>query len=251
MNCLMWNCHGARSDGFHRIIRYLVNQYMVNVLVLMETRIFRETTHKVYAPPMPTRRRPVWIELFEAIRSLNDPILIGGDFNENEWGVWVFFRQIRMPSETGWIALVSLTWASPDHRLLGLENIYDLDAHDYHLAKVGSDHAPLLLDLDPLQSNNRQQRPFRFEAWNRSVFGNIHQRKKKTLARLEGIQRAFMIKRKRNMIKGLRNAENEIITDNSRMEDMALEFFRSLYTLPEAKNVPFTTTRGGFPIIDE
>ncbi|KAL8171048.1 hypothetical protein V2J09_022852 [Rumex salicifolius] len=41
----------------------------------------------VYAPPTPTRRRPVCIEIFKAIRRVNDPTLIGGDFNSilHQW----------------------------------------------------------------------------------------------------------------------------------------------------------------------
>ncbi|KAL8171047.1 hypothetical protein V2J09_022851 [Rumex salicifolius] len=57
--------------------------------------------------------------------------------------------------------------------------------------------------------------------------------------------------RKRNRFEGLKNVENEIITNNTKMEEMTLDFFRSLCTLPEAENTPFTITRGRFPILDD
>ncbi|KAL8141078.1 hypothetical protein V2J09_007099 [Rumex salicifolius] len=95
-----------------------------------------------------------------------------------------------------------------------------------HLPTTKSDHNPLYLMLDPVTSADQNRRPFRFEAtwfthpnfmslisdvwkgdsdtqlalsslredlrkWNREVFGNIHRRKDKILARLQGIENAL------------------------------------------------------------
>ncbi|KAL8166154.1 hypothetical protein V2J09_007653 [Rumex salicifolius] len=95
-----------------------------------------------------------------------------------------------------------------------------------HLPATKSDHNPLYLMLDPVTSADQNRRPFRFEAmwfthpnfmslisdvwkgdsdthlalsslredlrkWNREVFGNIHRRKDKILARLQGIENAL------------------------------------------------------------
>lgn len=95
-----------------------------------------------------------------------------------------------------------------------------------HLSHLHSDHCPLLLYLDQGKARRMDERPFRFEAmwlrhkgfanwmkkewkkderlmaalkefklkleaWNRITFGNVFQRKKRNLLRLEGVQRSL------------------------------------------------------------
>lgn len=95
-----------------------------------------------------------------------------------------------------------------------------------HLTRVWSDHCPLLLSLDPCPPHLR---PFRFEAmwlkhhdfnqvvtasWNDNhlnfcsnaqVFGHLQQRKKKVLARLNGVQRALWNKANLNLERDLQD----------------------------------------------
>ena len=111
-------------------------------------------------------------------------------------------------------------WANSDWK-----NFYP-EANVTHLARINSDHCPLLLNLNPFLGSNND-RPFRFQSiwpshsefpavvrdawadkegdlaeaisifktkaqrWNREVFGNVFIRKKKILARLLGTQKAL------------------------------------------------------------
>ena len=96
----------------------------------------------------------------------------------------------------------------------------------YHLPRIQSDHCPIMLSYDNLSRGLSQQRPFRFLAtweshenwnnfvqkywnndidfvealanfskkvkeWNVSMFGNIHSRKARVLARIGGLQKAL------------------------------------------------------------
>ncbi|XP_030924591.1 uncharacterized protein LOC115951550 [Quercus lobata] len=111
-------------------------------------------------------------------------------------------------------------WANPNWKS------YFLEANVTHLARVNSDHYPLLLNLCP-NLTNTSNRPFRFQlmwlshhdfpaivressagmednlvgaitrfthkaqTWNKEVFGNIFARKRQIIARLLGAQRAI------------------------------------------------------------
>ena len=113
-------------------------------------------------------------------------------------------------------------WVNPDWK-----KFYP-KANVTHLARINSDHYPLLLNLNPLLGSNAD-RPFRFQTiwlshsefsaimrdvwadregnlaeaisnfktkaqrWNKEVFGNFFIRKKKILARLLGTQRALAV----------------------------------------------------------
>nr|XP_023919431.1 uncharacterized protein LOC112030994 [Quercus suber] len=111
-------------------------------------------------------------------------------------------------------------WVNPDWRA------YYSEANVTHLARINSDHCPLLLNLNP-DSGSCSNRPFRFQSvwlshkdfpavvrdawagmednlegaisrfttraqkWNKDIFGNVFTRKAKILNRLLGIQRAL------------------------------------------------------------
>lgn len=95
-----------------------------------------------------------------------------------------------------------------------------------HLSHSYSDHCPLLLTLDPGKERKLGERPFRFQAmwlrhknfirwmkeewcfegnllaglrdfraklesWNKNTFGNVFQRKRRNMLRLEGVQRSL------------------------------------------------------------
>ncbi|KAL8151606.1 hypothetical protein V2J09_021414 [Rumex salicifolius] len=188
------------------------------------------------------------------------------------------------------------------------------EASVFHLAKVGSDRAPLLITLESqkkteegaVRSNSRLRGLPSLKLRISSALSESTKQlliKRKLMARLEGIQKSFsrgvssnlfrleaqlkkelntillheetlwmqksheqwlasrdrdtsffhlsiVIKRKRSRIKELKDAANEPVTNDTCMEAMALSFFRSLYTLPEAENVPNTVGRGVFHIID-
>lgn len=118
-----------------------------------------------------------------------------------------------------------------------------------HLPRVHSDHCPVLLDFNPRRIVGRQK-PFRFETmwlshptfenvviqsweegghvlqnsidifchkvtkWNKEVFGNVFQKKRKLLARLEGIQRKMAIRPSEfliNLERDLRKQYQEIL----------------------------------------
>ncbi|KAL8154116.1 hypothetical protein V2J09_011876 [Rumex salicifolius] len=284
---------------------------------------------------MPTRRRLVWDELHGIISRVKEPIM--------NWVNRLNLIDLGFTRAT-------FTWARGEdtNRYVAkrLDRVFMCstartqwaEASVFHLTKVGSDHAPLLLTLESHNRNRGRRRAFKFKAawtshpqfkdfirskwkhetatngalvelkedlqdWNHSVFDNIYQRKRKLMAKLEGIQKSFsrgvssnllrleaqlkeelntvllqeetlwlqksreewlasrdrntsffhlstVIKRKRNKIKGLKDATNELVTDNTCMEAMALSFFGSPYTLSEAENVPNTgmTSNGEFSI---
>ncbi|KAH9770764.1 putative ribonuclease H protein [Citrus sinensis] len=71
-----------------------------------------------------------------------------------------------------------------------------------HLPKIDSDHRPILVKFQNMDSRHGGPRPFRFLAawltderrWNKEIFGNIIYRKRKLLARIGGIQRILETK---------------------------------------------------------
>ena len=113
-------------------------------------------------------------------------------------------------------------WANPDWRTFFIE------ANVTHLARINSDHCPLLLNLNP-DSGHSSNKPFRFQLvwlshkdfpavvreawtgmddnlegaiscftdraqkWNKEIFGNVFLRKKKILNRLLGFKKPLPI----------------------------------------------------------
>ncbi|KAJ4842578.1 hypothetical protein Tsubulata_038315 [Turnera subulata] len=113
------------------------------------------------------------------------------------------------------------------------------DSSTLHLPRICSDHNPILLQLDDRTGNINHGREFRFQSawllhadfprflssswpadasfplakaafraraqiWNKTVFGNIHLRKRRLLARISGIQRRNNYGRSRLEISGLK-----------------------------------------------
>ncbi|KAK9994007.1 hypothetical protein SO802_023710 [Lithocarpus litseifolius] len=138
-------------------------------------------------------------------------------------------------------------WANPDWK------VYFSEANITHLARINSDHCPLLLNLNPDAGPN-SSRPFRFQSvwlshkdflavvrnawtglennlegaisrftiraqkWNREIFGNVFTGKKKILNRLLGIQR------------GLANRPSTFLTN---LQDQIAEEYNQILQLEE------------------
>ncbi|KAH9697020.1 reverse transcriptase domain-containing protein [Citrus sinensis] len=114
-----------------------------------------------------------------------------------------------------------------------------------HLPKVASDHRPMLVCFEKAASRHQGTRPFRFLApwlthehfnsfvkkvwdpqahysaaashfvqaiqeWNREVFGNIFQRKRRLMARINGIQAALEIYSSRGLVRLEARLQNEL-----------------------------------------
>ncbi|XP_019107211.1 uncharacterized protein LOC109136048 [Beta vulgaris subsp. vulgaris] len=239
---LLWNSHvidfqvlGEGAQGVHGVME---------VRSLKSSFIFST----IYASPKFCIRNLFWNELKDIARSINKPWLVMGDFNDvvcqNEklGGRKVSLRRANLYAETmdkcnlldmGFCG-PKFTWTNkrkknPIYERLdrGWANVDWLNIFpEYklsHLPRVTSDHCPILLNLTS-QSENGDQRPFRFEpmwtldsrflgvvdqawprtsiplnskldytkdalrVWNKETFGNIFVRKKVMLARIRGVQ---------------------------------------------------------------
>ncbi|XP_019153844.1 PREDICTED: uncharacterized protein LOC109150389 [Ipomoea nil] len=217
----------------------------------------------VYASPAHHLRRRLWTDLTHASRGIQGPWLVAGDFNtvvsREETKNYVSFSAQRSSEFVNWIndeGLVDLGFSGPkltwvkdgstttikgarlDRAMCNLEwRARFPDAAVSHLARLASDHAPILLKLDGGRSRNySNMSPFLFQAawlrhpdlqevvhdtwnggldlrsnlhglastlsgWNRTVFGNIHFRKNSLLARIGGVQRMLATRQHRGLFK--------------------------------------------------
>ncbi|KAK9169574.1 hypothetical protein Syun_001714 [Stephania yunnanensis] len=200
----------------------------------------------VYGSPNPLIRRHLWENLETLALQTSGPWLIAGDFNAlihstDKLGgsrpAHICKRFLGWIHRTGLAELAhigpSFTWSRGlCHERLD-RALINADWGDFlvapkltHLAKVYSDHCPLLLDIDVGDAVQPKPKFFKLlsawethsdwqkfvkecwddtkplhEAltlfsdqatkWNREVFGNIFHRKRRILARLRGIQKAF------------------------------------------------------------
>ncbi|KAL8139423.1 LOW QUALITY PROTEIN: hypothetical protein V2J09_005444 [Rumex salicifolius] len=201
----------------------------------------------VYAAPTTSRRSGLWAELTTIVRGLSDPVFIGGDFNSIvrldersggngrlsadsvEFGRWINglslidlgFKGNQFTWKRGrsnYIAKrLDRVLCCPMTRLKWHEAVVS------HLPFLSSDHAPLYLQLCPIQRGNPLRRPFRFEAawlhhpsfkdllsaswncelatpaalailrsklrkWNRDVFGRIQEKKRTLMSEIQCVQ---------------------------------------------------------------
>ncbi|XP_031105865.1 uncharacterized protein LOC116010543 [Ipomoea triloba] len=204
----------------------------------------------VYGSPSLYLRRRLWTALGRNTVQVNHPWLIAGDFNaivsQEECSNAHNAGNHRNDDFKNWIfreALIDLgfegqkfTWrrgreretfkgARLDRALCSMEWM-DCMPHTkvIHLTALGSDHCPILIDMDTQERKkgdrfmfqgawtrhhsfidivrqhwikentvwqNLDEMTTKLKDWNRNVFGNIHLRKNKLLRRLEGIQRQF------------------------------------------------------------
>ncbi|WZZ66780.1 hypothetical protein YC2023_078150 [Brassica napus] len=144
----------------------------------------------VYAAPTASRRSGLWGQLKRVLENIDEPVMLGGDFN----------TIVRLDERTGgngrlspdslafgdWInelALVDMgfkgnqfTWrrgketrnfvAKRLDRVLcsAQTRVRWQEAVVSHLPFLASDHAPVYVQLEPEQRGNTRRRPFRFEA---------------------------------------------------------------------------------------
>ncbi|KAG7591715.1 Zinc finger CCHC-type [Arabidopsis thaliana x Arabidopsis arenosa] len=144
----------------------------------------------VYAAPSASRRSGLWEKLKEVIQGINDPLMIGGDFNtivrtdertggngqlspdSLEFGDWISESALidmgftgnkytwkRGRVENTFVAKrLDRVFCCPHTRLKWQEALVT------HLPFLSSDHAPLYVQLCPDVRRNPGKRPFRFEA---------------------------------------------------------------------------------------
>ncbi|XP_010484806.1 PREDICTED: uncharacterized protein LOC104763089 [Camelina sativa] len=144
----------------------------------------------VYAAPTVGRRSGLWEVLSQSIHGVEEPVIMGGDFNtivrldertggngrlspdSLSFGEWINanslidmgFKGNRYNWRRGRVAetfiakLLDRILCCPQARLKWQEAVVS------HLPFMASDHAPLYLQLCPEVKGNPQRRPFRFEA---------------------------------------------------------------------------------------
>ncbi|XP_023644208.1 uncharacterized protein LOC111832098 [Capsella rubella] len=199
----------------------------------------------VYAAPTISRRSGLWDKLKDVLCGIDEPVLVGGDFN----------TILRLDERTGgngrlsldslafgdWISDTSLidmgfrgnnyTWRRG--RVLSTYIAKRLDrvmcnaamrlkwqeASVTHLLFLASDHPPLYVQLCPTVEGNPKQRPFRFEAaWLKhdsfkEMLENSWNNQLSTPEAFERNTRLFhtstIIRRRRNRIDMLKNEDGE------------------------------------------
>lgn len=203
----------------------------------------------IYASTYPQIRRTLWDHLDTIPVRHNFPWFLTGDFNEilsvsDKSGGPMTGRIAGFKSWVDRSAVIDMEFQGPaftwtnnnvkerldrcfcdcDWRILFAE------AKVFHLARMSSDHCPLLIKIAPHYSTNKTNPPFRFQAmwmqhnsfgdvvsttwnnshgdalakssvlastlksWNRDTFGNIFHQKRRLLARLAGIQKALCLR---------------------------------------------------------
>ncbi|GMJ01786.1 hypothetical protein HRI_003847800 [Hibiscus trionum] len=200
----------------------------------------------VYASPTPAFRSTLWNQLLALIPDTNWSWALGGDFNviadcsersggsQRRLGVCRLFKDFLFSSclmDMGFHGSI-YTWQRGDllqrlDRFLCSPNWYDHfpNSEVVHLQRLGSDHCPILLNIDR-NMPHLSSRPYRFISawnlhpqfheflsgvwneemslkdnilafqkesndWNANVFGHIGKRKAFLLARIRGIERVL------------------------------------------------------------
>ncbi|XP_052112461.1 uncharacterized protein LOC127744218 [Arachis duranensis] len=219
MNIISWNCRGVGSKTFPSLIRDLRHEYSANLFFLLETHVNGIRGNQI--------RHKIGFDQSFVVDATGHAGGIWCLWDSSVWKVDVLEhdKQFVHLKITGWP--YTWKRANLAERLdRGLSNldwqIQFPEAIIKHMPMLKSDHSPICLQLFPTFSQNRRRRPFRFLAawishpdfgnvvntswniqgswtegisnfksritdWNRSVFGNIFQRKQKILRRLQGI----------------------------------------------------------------
>ena len=149
-----------------------------------------ETLHiiAVYAAPTVSRRSGLWGQLKRVLENIDEPVMVGGDFN-------TILRVDERTRGNGRLSPDSLAFgdwindlALVDMGFKGNSYTRGKDTRNFmakrldrvlcsaqtrvrwqeaevaHLPFLASDHAPLYVQLEPEQKGNPRRRPFRFEA---------------------------------------------------------------------------------------
>ncbi|KAH9670348.1 reverse transcriptase domain-containing protein [Citrus sinensis] len=278
---------GVSSKGFRRTFKGFVKNYtptMVAILEPTDSGFFGEeefavevtVNHRqfihfrvsdnggiissitaVYASLIPSMRKHLWSELDKLASFVQEPWILGGDFNvilnasEKRGGS----RRTNSVCQlfNGWFQrnqLCDLEFKGPSFTWTRGSVYKRLDraicndkwvenfpnASMLHLPKVCSDHRPILVRFEKIQSACSSPKPFRFLAssltdkrfeslvssiwqpdmnylqsakhfveeaslWNSNVFGNIFKRKNRLLVRIGGIQQALETHHSNNLIR--------------------------------------------------
>ncbi|CAA7053635.1 unnamed protein product [Microthlaspi erraticum] len=144
----------------------------------------------VYEAPSVSRRSGLWMQLRDLIQMVNEPVIIGGDFNtivrvdertgsngqlspdSLEFGNWINDTMLIDMGFKG----NCFTWKrGKDERFFVAKRLDRIlccaqarlkwqDATVTHLPFLASDHSALYLQLVPPVTGNARRRPFRFEA---------------------------------------------------------------------------------------
>ncbi|XP_013739955.2 uncharacterized protein LOC106442870 [Brassica napus] len=169
----------------------------------------------VYAAPTVSRRSGLWGQLKAVLENIDEPVLVGGDFN-------TIVRLDERTCGNGRLSPESLAfgeWINDS----ALARVRWQEAVVSHLPFLASDHTPLYVQLEPVRKANPRRRPFRFEAawlkhdwfkellvsswngemstpealvslkeklkkWNKEIFGDVSMRKEKLLGEIKEIQ---------------------------------------------------------------
>ncbi|KAL4638398.1 hypothetical protein ACB092_03G143700 [Castanea dentata] len=224
----------------------------IHAIVRVRSQNFNWLINAIYASPRFEERCILW-ENLKMLADIHDlPWALMGDFNEvlteeeKSGGNHISQRRVRAIQECmDTCYMIDLGFSGPKFTWTNKRGLDDLiqcrldrcwanpawkaffvEANVTHLARVNSDHCPLLLNLKPVESEH-QNRPFRFQSiwlshsdfpnivrdawegqgvrladatsdfvnkakiWNREVFGNVFAKKKRIMARLGGIQKAL------------------------------------------------------------
>ncbi|KAL4279829.1 hypothetical protein GQ457_03G024220 [Hibiscus cannabinus] len=172
----------------------------------------------VYASPCSSRRNRLWDQLKALEPSGHSPWVLGGDFNaicntfERQGGAltrsgvsssfcdFIFDSGVTDMGFNG----PRFTWAHGSlsqrlDRFLCNGEWYNVftKSEVFHLQQIGSDHRPLLLDVDFCHTS-KMMRPFKYlnfqlrsKEWSITVFGHIERRKQYLLARIKGMEKAL------------------------------------------------------------
>ncbi|KAL8153415.1 hypothetical protein V2J09_011175 [Rumex salicifolius] len=256
---LLWD------DDFDLFEVISVNDNFIRINVSKQRKNFHMIF--VYAPPSYNRRRRFWAELTQEVLLIQGDLILGGDLNcildssERQGGSGELhqdscdfqeFVDLFGLIDLGFIGQ-AFTWSRGNSTATYVAKRLDRvmvnlsaqllwpNAKVRHLPKLGSDHTPLLLILDPRSAGNRHRRPFRFEAawlshhdfnnfleavwtesssaspalarlspkllaWNRECFGNIETRKAKLFDLIDEVQNRIGVVVSDDLL-----AENELL----------------------------------------
>ncbi|XP_062006018.1 uncharacterized protein LOC133723218 [Rosa rugosa] len=226
----------------------------------------------IYASPCNTSRGALWSYLDNLYKHVNLPGMIVGDFNEllsysDKIGGSQLFRFGGLQDLVGRNGLIDMGYQGADYTVKERLDrcfcncdwrILFPDACVVHLARMKSDHCPILVKLNHCRSLIRRNSPFRFQAmwmqhdnymdmvketwnscagdlfsetatlarslntWNKEIFGNIFKQKRILLARICGIQKSLG----RQNIPFLLDLEKELIAKYEQIRDAEALFWK-------------------------
>nr|ABW81176.1 non-LTR reverse transcriptase [Arabidopsis cebennensis] len=172
----------------------------------------------VYAAPSASRRSGLWEKLRDVVQAIDEPLIIGGDFNtiirtderiggngqlspdSVAFGNWVSdlflidmgFKGNRYTWKRGRAASNFIAKRLDRVFCCAHSRLKWQEAFVKHLAVLSSDHTPLYIQLclevkrdrasDLLYSKEKLKK------WNKEVFGNIQQRKDKLVQEIQAVQ---------------------------------------------------------------